>query len=130
MTVWRRITTCPATLGGLSLPQGAQMFLWLAAAGRDPSVFPDPKRFDPLRPNADAHLAFGQGLHYCLGASLGKLETRIAVQHMARRFPRLQIVDGQHVAFHAKHLFPRTTKPVGASQLTGHERRARVNQAR
>lgn len=106
------------------------MFLWLAAAGRDPSVFPDPKRFDPLRPNADAHLAFGQGLHYCLGASLGKLETRIAVQHMARRFPRLQIVDGQHVAFHAKHLFPRTTKPVGASQLTGHERRARVNQAR
>ena len=105
VTVWRRITTRPAALGGVNLPEGARMFLWLAAAGRDASVFPRPHRFDPLRPNAGAHLAFGKGLHYCLGASLGKLETRIAVQHMARRFPRLQLVDGQHLAFHANISF-------------------------
>ena len=105
VTVWRRITTRPATLGGLNLPEGARLFLWLAAAGRDASVFPDPHHFDPLRPNADAHLAFGKGLHYCIGASLGKLETRIAVQHIARRFPRLQLVDGQPLAFHANISF-------------------------
>jgi len=98
--VWRRVTTRPATLGDIALPAGAKVFLWLAAANRDPAVFAEPDRFDPHRPNNDQHLAFGRGIHYCLGANLGRLEARIAVEELARRFPRLRIVDGQPLTFH------------------------------
>ena len=42
----------------------------------------------------------GKGLHYCLGASLGKLETRVAVTHLARRYPRLRLAPGQRLSFH------------------------------
>jgi len=98
--VWRRITTRPTTLGGIELPAGARLFLWLAAANRDPSVFPAPERFDLHRPNVDQHLAFGKGLHYCLGAHLGKVEARIALEEIIRRFPRLQLVEDQVFTFH------------------------------
>jgi cytochrome P450 len=98
--VWRRVTTRPAQLGGVELPKGAKLFLWLAATGRDPSVFPDPDGFDLGRPNADRHLAFGLGLHYCLGASLGKLEARLALEELTARFPRLRLVEGQALSFH------------------------------
>lgn len=55
----------------------------------------------PLPANiVEDHLAFGRGLHYCLGANLGKLETRIAVEQLARRFPRLRIAEGQQLSFH------------------------------
>jgi cytochrome P450 len=98
--VWRRVTTRPVTLAGLALPRGARLFLWLAAANRDASVFPDPERFDLHRPNADQHLAFGKGLHYCLGAHLGKVEARIVLDELTRRFPRLGLVPGQRLRFH------------------------------
>lgn len=98
--VWRRVTTRTVHLGGVDLPQGARLFLWLAAANRDPAVFPDPDRFDPRRRNADQHLAFGRGLHYCLGAHLGKLETRIVLELLTARFPRLRLAPGQTLTFH------------------------------
>ena len=74
MPVWRRLTTRPVTLGGVDLPEGAKLFLWLAAAGRDPAVFHDPDHFD-LTGATPTSTAFGRGLHYCLGASLAELET-------------------------------------------------------
>jgi cytochrome P450 len=98
--VWRRVTSRPTQLGGVELPKGAKLFLWLAATGRDPRVFPDPDGFDLGRPNADTHLAFGLGLHYCLGASLGKLEARLALEELTARFPRLRLVEGQALSFH------------------------------
>jgi cytochrome P450 len=98
--VWRRVATRPVTLGGVELPEGAKLFLWLAAAGRDPRVFHDPDGFDLGRPNADRHLAFGLGLHYCLGASLGKLEARLALEELAARYSRLRLVEGQQLGFH------------------------------
>jgi cytochrome P450 len=98
--VWRRVTTRPVTLAGHELPAGARLFLWLAAAGRDPAAFPEPDAFDPHRPDADRHLAFGAGLHYCLGANLGRLETQIAVSELARRYPGLRLVPGQRLTFH------------------------------
>src|SRR3954447_11188468 len=64
---WRRVTPRPVTLGGGELPEGAKLFLWLAAAGRDADVFPDPDTFDPERPNARRTLAFGRGIHFCIG---------------------------------------------------------------
>jgi cytochrome P450 len=98
--VWRRVTTRPVTLAGVDLPEGARLFLWLASAGRDAAAFGQPDEFDPHRPDADQHLAFGKGLHYCLGANLGKLETQIAVAGLARRYPRLCLVPGQQLTFH------------------------------
>jgi cytochrome P450 len=100
ISVWRRITTRPAQLGGASLPAGARLFLWLAAAGRDPSVFPDPDRFDLHRPNSGQHLAFGKGLHHCLGASLARLEAQLAIEELIRRYPRLRLADHQQFSFH------------------------------
>jgi cytochrome P450 len=98
--VWRRVTTRPVTLGGVDLPEGARLFLWLAAGGRDSSVFPRPDEFDLDRANAGQHLAFGLGLHYCLGANFGKLETRLALEELARRYPRLRLAEGQEFTFH------------------------------
>jgi cytochrome P450 len=98
--VWRRVTTKPASVGGVELPAGAKLFLWLAAAGRDASIFPEPDTFDLDRDNARRHLAFGRGIHYCLGASLGKLEAELAVAELARRWPHLALVEGQELSFH------------------------------
>jgi len=97
---WRRVTTKPVTLGGVDLPEGAKLFLWIAASGRDPSAFREPEVFDLQRSNANRHLAFGKGIHYCLGAALGKLEAQIALQELTRRFPRLRLLEGQTIRFH------------------------------
>jgi cytochrome P450 len=98
--VWRRVTTRPATLAGVQLPAGAKLFLWLAAAGRDAAAFSQPDAFDVHRPDSGRHLAFGKGLHYCLGANLGKLEAQIAVTALAARYPRLRLAPDQRLAFH------------------------------
>jgi len=98
--VWRRVSTRPVTLAGVDLPEGAKLFLWLAASGRDQSVFPQPDEFDLDRANASQHLAFGLGLHYCLGANLGKLETRLVLEELARRYPGLRLAENQRFTFH------------------------------
>jgi cytochrome P450 len=98
--VWRRVTTRPVTLAGVDLPAGSRLFLWLAATGRDAAAFDRPDQFDPHRADADRHLAFGQGLHYCLGANLGKLEAQIAITELTRRYPALRLAPGQHLTFH------------------------------
>jgi cytochrome P450 len=97
---WRRVTTRPVTLAGLDLPAGSRLFLWLAAAGRDEEAFDRPGEFDIHRTGAENHLAFGKGLHYCLGANLGKLEAQIAVTELAGRYPALRLAPGQHLTFH------------------------------
>jgi len=97
---WRRVTKRPVILGGVNLPEGAKLFLWLAASGRDATVFPEPEKFDMRRTNAAKTLAFGKGIHYCVGAALGKLEAQIAVEILAHRFPRLRLVNEQQLSFH------------------------------
>jgi cytochrome P450 len=97
---WRRIAKRTVTLGGVEIPEGSKLFLWLAASGRDASVFPDPDVFDLRRANARRHLAFGKGIHFCIGSALGKLEAQLALAEITRRFPRLRLVEGQELAFH------------------------------
>jgi cytochrome P450 len=99
VAVWRRVTTRPVTLAGVDLPQGAKLYLWLAAAGRDRAAFADPDRFDLHRPDAEHHLAFGKGQHFCLGANFGRLEAQIAVTELARRYPRLRLAPDQRFTF-------------------------------
>jgi cytochrome P450 len=97
--VWRRVTTRPVTLGGVELPAGAKLFLWLAAAGRDAAVFPEPDAFDPERDNARRTLAFGRGIHFCIGSALGRLEACLALEELTRRFPGLRLLE-QEIPFH------------------------------
>jgi cytochrome P450 len=128
--VWRRMTTHPVTLGGVDVPAGAKLFLWLAASGRDASVFPEPETFDLHRANASKTLAFGQGIHYCLGAALGKLEARLALEALTHRFPCLRLVEGQELSFHPNISFrgPQALW-VQAMQGTGGEARSSSMQA-
>jgi len=98
--IWRRVTKRPVTLGSVCLPEGAKLLLWLAASGRDASVFPQPEKFDVRRTNAAKTLAFGKGIHYCPGAALGKREAELALEGLAQRFPRLRLVEGQEFSFH------------------------------
>jgi len=80
-----RALTAPTTLGGVQLPAGARVLLPFAAANRDETAFAAAGTFNPERPNAADHLAFGQGVHYCLGAPLGRLEATIALRQIACR---------------------------------------------
>jgi cytochrome P450 len=73
-----------------TIPAGETVFLCLAAAHRDPRRFPSPDRFDVTRSD-NAHLAFGHGIHHCLGSALARLETEVAVSTLLHRFPDLAL---------------------------------------
>jgi cytochrome P450 len=79
-----RIARGDMRIGDVTAADGTMLLLLLAAAGRDPDVFPDPDRFD-IRRGAANHLAFAAGPHFCLGAPLARLEAAIALQEFASR---------------------------------------------
>jgi hypothetical protein len=80
-------------MGGKVVKRGDPVLFIIPAANRDPDVFPDPDRLDLTR-NAKSHLAFGHGAHYCLGASLGRLEAQIAILAAVQGLPDLRLVPG------------------------------------
>ncbi|MFG2149048.1 cytochrome P450 [Streptomyces sp. NPDC048696] len=86
----RRFPTVDIEIAGTTVPAGDTVMLCLASAHRDPDRYPDPDRFDIHREDT-AHLALGQGMHYCLGAPLARMETQIALATLLRRFPRLAL---------------------------------------
>jgi cytochrome P450 len=90
LTSTLRFARQEAIVGNRKLPAGAAVFCLLNAANRDPERFPDPDRFDIMRSDKK-HLAFGGGVHLCLGAPLARLQIQIAVGAMARRYPRLRL---------------------------------------
>lgn len=81
-----RVTTRDVDLAGQTIPQGALITALLAAANRDPARFDDPDRFDVGR-DPNPHLSFSRGIHFCLGASLARLEARIAIEELLRVAP-------------------------------------------
>ncbi len=86
----RRIARHPFELHGTTIPTGADVLLALGAANRDPEKWgADADTLVLTRPDASDHMAFSGGAHYCLGASLARLEGRIALPRLLRRFPRL-----------------------------------------
>lgn len=102
---WRRITTRPVTVGGADLPAGAKLMLLLGASGRDPEHFTDPEVFDIHRDDARRHLAFGKGIHFCIGAALARMEARIVLDLLATRAPGIAIATDQEFTFPANISF-------------------------
>lgn len=85
-----RYVTRPVVWHGQEVPAGAKIALMTGAAGRDPREYPEPDTFDVGR-SFSRHVAFGFGIHFCLGASLARMEGRVALEEVLRRFPQWEI---------------------------------------
>jgi cytochrome P450 len=87
-----RQTRLPYSLHGETIPPGERVLLVWAAANLDEREFENPERFDVTRPNI-RHLAFGHGVHFCLGASLARLEARVAFETLLERYPNYRLLE-------------------------------------
>jgi cytochrome P450 len=87
----QRITLDQYNVGDVTIPKGQNLVPLLGAANRDPAEFDDPDRLDLGRENANRHIAFGGGHHFCLGAALARLEGAAAIGTLVRRFPDIEL---------------------------------------
>jgi len=87
----RRFAKEDFELGGTHIARGESLVVGLASANRDPGRFSKPDTFDITRPDADKHVAFGKGIHICVGAPLARMEGQIAFETLIRRFPELRL---------------------------------------
>lgn len=92
--MFARTTTCEVTVGGVTLPEEASLLLIYGSGNRDEAVFPQAEEFH-LQRAPNHHLAFGHGVHFCVGAALARLEGRIAFEVLCQRLPNLRLVPGQ-----------------------------------
>ncbi|MCY1157041.1 MAG: cytochrome [Citricoccus sp.] len=99
-----RTTTTEVEIAGHTIPEGELVVCALPAANRDPALADDPDQLDITR-GAPGHLAFGHGVHHCIGAPLARMEMRIAFPALLRRFPRLALaVPFEEVEFRSSHV--------------------------
>jgi cytochrome P450 len=87
-----RVPSTDITIGGRTIGKGEMVMPFIGAADRDPSQFPDPDRLDLGRTD-NRHIAFGWGIHFCLGAPLARVEGQIAIDMLVRRLPKLELVS-------------------------------------
>jgi cytochrome P450 len=89
-----RLCARPVQVADVTMPQDAMVLTILAGANRDPQVFEHPERFDVARHNARDHVSFSGGRHYCLGASLARMEGEAGLRALFERFPDLRLLPG------------------------------------
>jgi len=89
-----RVASAEATIGGRTIAKGEMVMPFIGAADRDPAQFPDPDRLDLTRAD-NRHIAFGWGIHFCLGAPLARVEGQIAIDALVRRLPRLELMTDE-----------------------------------
>ena len=96
---WRRLAVKPSTISGVEIPANANLLLMLNAANRDPAVFPEPDLIMTGRDNLKDHLAFGYGIHYCVGAPLARLEMRILLETLTRALPGMRLLPSKALEY-------------------------------
>jgi cytochrome P450 len=94
----RRTATEDAEINGQKIAKDEKVVLWYGAANRDPDVFPNPDMFDMHRPNVEKHLAFGHGVHKCLGSRIAKMQLRLAFERIFERFPNITWTGKQTIS--------------------------------
>lgn len=103
--VGRRFATKPVDVAGAQVEPGTQMTIGLAGANHDPAKFANPEAYDITRADANRHVAFGRGIHVCLGAPLARIEGQIAFETLIRRYPELRLaVPAEEIAWSGQFL--------------------------
>ena len=97
---WFRRTTEEVEVGGVSIPKDARLLVAFASANRDERKFICPAEFQADRENIKEHLAFGRGAHLCVGATLARAETRIAIRTFLSKFPSILPAPGLEATYH------------------------------
>ena len=92
IVTWRRVAARRTELGGVPVPCGGSVVLWLAQAGRDPALTAAPDEFRPAQRGSRRHLAFGAGAHRCLGAQLARMEAAVVVEQTAPLLRNVEVV--------------------------------------
>ena len=91
-----RLAQVTTTVGGVEVPAGTTLMVLNGAANRDPGRFIDPDTFDPNRPEARQHIAFGRGVHTCPGAPLARAEARVSLERLLDRLGDIEISEAVH----------------------------------
>jgi cytochrome P450 len=97
---WRRKARHAVTVGGVDLPEGAEVLMITGSANRDETHFPGGEKLDITRENARTHLSFGYGIHYCLGFQLAKMEAAVLLRQLSERFPTLRLASNFVADYH------------------------------
>lgn len=95
-----RITTTDVEMSGTTIPAGSLVMLAWISGGNDEEKFACPHAFDVRRDNAEAHISFGRGRHFCIGSPVARLEARLAVRRLFERLPDLRVVEGQQLQYY------------------------------
>ncbi len=96
---WRRLAKKPTQIGGVDIPEGANILLVMGAGNRDETVFPGGEDFDITRDNARTHLSLGYGIHFCIGFQLAKLEFGLMLRALTKKFPKLHLAEGHPINY-------------------------------
>ena len=99
IVAWRRRALKDTEIGGVPVPEGSNILLLIGSANRDDAVFDQPDRFNVRRSDARSHLAFGYGIHACVGQQLARIEFAIALRELSRRLPGLRLAPDQSFDF-------------------------------
>jgi len=91
LSYMRRTATCDTEVGGKQIRKDDQLLMWYLSANRDEDVFDDAEAIDIMRPNADRHLSFGYGIHFCMGSRLAELQLRVVWEEILKRFKRIEV---------------------------------------
>ena len=93
----RRTAMEDTEVAGQRIAKDEKVVMWYGAANRDPSMFPNPDQFDMMRDNVDKHLAFGHGVHRCLGNRVAQLQLKMAYERILQRFPNIYWTGKQKI---------------------------------
>lgn len=96
---WRRRAKAATQVGGVDIPEGANLLIIMGSGNRDETLFPDGEKLDIERANARTHLSFGYGIHFCIGFQLAKMEFGVMLRELVTRFPNLTLADPDGIEY-------------------------------